>query len=162
VRHPEPKPPAPPEDPAVVTVRRAERIVATQAVFKELMERWPQTFAPHPVPIRPLARGIAKMIAAQLPKSSRWLVHQAIAFWQRQRKTAYLQALIAGGPRYDLDGNPQGEVTPEEQERARADLVAWRAYRQEKRRAVAQQHQSPTACSGRDNGNPQDVPTAAD
>jgi ProP effector len=131
------KPSLPPEDPAVIAARRTERIAATQAVLKEIMERWPQTFSPHPLPVRPLATGTGQVIAAQLPEVSKTLVHQAIAFWQRQRKTPYLQALIAGGPRYDLDGNPQGEVTPEQQERARKDLVAWQVYRQEKRRGMS-------------------------
>jgi sRNA-binding protein len=133
-----PKPPPPPEDPAVIAARRAEHIAAIQAVLKEIMARWPQTFSPHPQPVRPLATGIGQVIAAQLPQVSKKLVPQAIAFWQRQRKTPYLQTLIAGGPRYDLDGNPQGEVTPEQQERARNELLAWRAYRREKRRAATQ------------------------
>jgi sRNA-binding protein len=63
-------------------------------------------------------------------------VHQAIGYWQRQRKTPYLQALSAGGPRYDLEGKPRGEVTPEQRERAQQDLLAWRADREEKRRRI--------------------------
>src|SRR5262245_40346433 len=65
------KPPPPPEDPARVAARRAERIAAIQAVLKELMDRWPQTFSPHPLPVRPLAMGIGQMIAAQLPEVSK-------------------------------------------------------------------------------------------
>jgi ProP effector len=126
------------------------------------MSRWPQTFSPHPVPVRPLATGIGQVIAAQLPEVSKTLVHQAIAFWQRQRKTSYLQALIAGGSRYDLDGNPQGEVTPEHQERAREELVAWRAYRQEKQRMASQRSRPVPASGERDTGNPQDAPTAVE
>jgi len=159
---PAPKPPTPPEDPAVSAARRAKRIKAAQALLTEIMERWPQTFAPHPIPVRPLARGIGKVIAAQLPQSSAWVVHHAIALWQRQRKTPYLQALIAGGPRYDLDGNLQGEVTPEEQERARTDLVAWRASRQEKRRHAAQRDRPATRRAGRENGTPPDASPAAE
>ena len=146
----------------MVAARRAERIAAIQAVLKEIIDRWPQTFSPHPQPVRPLATGIGKVIAAQLPEVSKTLVHQAIAFWQRQRKTPYLQALIAGGPRYDLDGNPQGEVTPEQQERARKELVAWRAYRQEKRRTMSLHARSVTLCEGKDMNKPQDAVTAAE
>jgi hypothetical protein len=142
------------EDPAVIAARHAERIAAIQAVLKELMDRWPQTFSPHPLPVRPLATGIGQVIAAQLPQVPKKLVHQAIAFWQRQRKTLYLQALIAGGPRYDLDGNPQGEVTPEQQERAREDLVARQVYRQGKRHGMSQRARSATLREGKDNGNP--------
>ena len=122
----------------MIAAHRAARNEAIRAVLQEIMARWPRTFAPHPVPVRPLARGLVQVIAAQLPAVSKRMVHQAISFWHQHRKTPYLQAVIAGGPRYDLDGNPQGEVTPEEQERARAELAAWRAYRQERWRHTAQ------------------------
>ncbi|MCP5135081.1 MAG: hypothetical protein H6976_16180 [Gammaproteobacteria bacterium] len=36
------------------------------------------------------------------------------------RRFRYRQALAAGGPRYDLDGQPAGEVTPEQQAQAQA------------------------------------------
>jgi ProP effector len=155
---PAPKPPTLPEDPAVIAARQAARNEATRAVLTEIMARWPHTFTPHPVPVRPLARGMVQVIAAQLPAVSKTMVSQAIGFWQRQRKTPYLQAVIAGGPRYDLDGNPHGEVTPEEQERARTELVAWRASRQEKRRHAPQRYRPVTARDGRDNGTPQPLP----
>jgi ProP effector len=161
VNRPAPKSP-PPEDPAVVAARRAARIATIQTVLKQLMDRWPQTFSAHPVPVRPLATGIGQIIAAQLPEVSKSVVHQAIAFWQRQRKTAYLQMLIAGGPRYDLDGNPHGEVTPEQQQQAREALVAWQANRQEKRRAASQQPRSSTSSERSTDGPPQDPPTATD
>lgn len=146
----------------MVAARRAERSVAIQAVLTELIARWPQTFSLHPQPVRPLATGMGKVIAAQLPQVSKTLVHQAIAFWQRQRKTPYLRALSAGGPRYDLDGQPQGEVTPEQQERARAELSAWQAFRQEKRRGLSQRSHAATAREGRDTDDPQDAPTVAE
>jgi sRNA-binding protein len=133
-----------------------------QTVLKQLMDRWPQTFSAHPLPVRPLATGIRQVIAAQLPEVSTSVVHQAIAFWQRQRKTAYLQTLIAGGPRYDLDGNPHGEVTPEQQRQAREALVAWQANRQEKRRAAPRQPRSSSSPGGSNDGPPQDTPTATD
>lgn len=37
---------------------------------------------------------------------------------------AYQEALAAGGPRYDLDGNPVSEVTEDQQEHARQQLQA--------------------------------------
>jgi sRNA-binding protein len=154
-----PQPSPPPEDPAVIAARRAARRAALQAVLTELRARWPQTFAPHPQPVRPLATGIGKVIAAQLPQVSRRLVHQAIAFWQRQRKTAYLEALSAGGPRYDLEGQPQGEVTPEQQQRAREELRTWQAARQEKRHGPAPRSHSASTPEGRDTATPQDAPT---
>jgi ProP effector len=154
-KKPAPKPPTPPEDPAVIAARRAARTEAIRGVLREIMARWPHTFPPYPEPVRPLARGIVHLLAAQLPTVSKTRVHQAIGFWQRQRKALYLHTVIAGGPRYDLDGNPQGEVTPEEQERARRELVAWRADRREKRRTAPQQDRPVTARDRRDTGNPQ-------
>jgi sRNA-binding protein len=125
------------------------------------MARWPWTFTPYPEPVRPLARGIGNVIAAQLPTVSKAMVHKAISFWQHQRKALYLHMVIAGGPRYDLDGNPQGEVTPEEQERARTELVAWRAERREKHRNTPPQRDRPLPTRDRrDNGNPQPSPPA--
>jgi len=44
----------------------------------------------------------------------------------------YCRALLQGGPRYDLNGNPRGEVTPEEQERAKRDLAAFYERRKQK------------------------------
>jgi sRNA-binding protein len=88
------------------------------------------------------------------------LVHKAISFWQHHRKALYLRMVIAGGPRYDLDGNPQGEVTPEEQERARSELVAWRAERRAKQRTDAQRDRPLTGRDGSDNGNHQLLPPA--
>jgi len=48
---------------------------------------------------------------------------------------SYCRAIFKGGPRYDLEGNPRGEVTPEEQERARQDLKAF--YERRKRKQAA-------------------------
>jgi sRNA-binding protein len=36
----------------------------------------------------------------------------------------YLAAVIAGGPRYDLHGNPRGEITSTQIEQAKAKLAA--------------------------------------
>ena len=146
----------------MVAARRAARIAMIQAVLKEVMDRWPQTFSRHPQPVRPLATGIGRVIAAQLPEASKTLVHQAIAVWQRQRKTCYLQALIAGGPRYDLDGKLHGEVTPEQQERAQKELSAWRAARQDKRRLLPQRARAATAGEGKGYDNPPDAPPVAE
>jgi sRNA-binding protein len=38
---------------------------------------------------------------------------------------AYSRAVLQGGPRYDLDGNPRGEVTAKEREQAGRDLHAF-------------------------------------
>ncbi|WP_260524129.1 ProQ/FinO family protein [Serratia sp. PL7] len=45
----------------------------------------------------------------------------------------YLRAIVAGGPRYDLNGQPCGEVTTEQQENARRLLVTLKASGKKKR-----------------------------
>ena len=102
-------------------------------MLQQLMARWPQMFSASPAAVRPLARGIDKDLVAQLPGCSRRQVGFALAWWQRQRRPAYWQALAQGGPRYDLEGQPRGEVTPEEQEEARQRLAEYAARRQARR-----------------------------
>ncbi|KER03323.1 ProQ/FinO family protein [Photorhabdus temperata] len=40
-------------------------------------------------------------------------------------RRAYLKALILGGSRFDMNGQPDGEVTPEQQEAAEQKLKGW-------------------------------------
>jgi sRNA-binding protein len=49
--------------------------------------------------------------------------------------TAYLKALVASGSRFDLDGEPAGEVAPEHREAAEAELARRRAVAQARRGA---------------------------
>src|SRR5262249_7937037 len=115
----------PAEAPGSSAAQRQQRKQAVQAVLEVLMARWPQTFAAYPTPVRPLATGIDRDLAAALPEQSRRHIRWAITWWQRVRGPAYWQALLQGGLRYDLAGQPRGVVTPEQQERARQELVAW-------------------------------------
>jgi sRNA-binding protein len=101
-----------------------------EALLQILMARWPQTFSAYPAAVRPLARGIDKDLVAQVPGYSRRQMSLALAWWQRQRRPAYWQALVRGGPRYDLEGNPFGAVTPAEQAYARQLLTEYYAQRQ--------------------------------
>lgn len=48
----------------------------------------------------------------------------------------YYRALMAGGVRYDLKGQPCGEVTPQEQQDAETRLVALNEKRKRQRRAA--------------------------
>jgi sRNA-binding protein len=45
--------------------------------------------------------------------------------FQHLMRPAYGRAVLQGGPRYDLNGQPRGEVTLKEQEHARRDLAAF-------------------------------------
>ena len=47
--------PRPLEEPSSNTAQRQQRKQAIQALLTVLMERWPQTFAAYPTPVRPLA-----------------------------------------------------------------------------------------------------------
>jgi ProP effector len=124
-------PAAPATDPTrVAEQQRQQRQEAVAAVLQQLMARWPQTFSAYPAAVRPLARGIDKDLVAQLPGASRRQIGFALAGWQRQRRPAYWQALARGGPRYDLEGNARGEVTPEEQVEAQRLVAEYAARRQ--------------------------------
>jgi sRNA-binding protein len=137
-------PPAPPgaHPDLVAAQQRQQRHQAVEALLQQVMARWPQTFSTYPAAVRPLARGIDKDLVAQVPGSSRRQIGFALAWWQRQRRPAYWQALARGGARYDLDGHLRGEVTPEEQEQAR-QLVTEYAARRQARRAQGRRAEAP-------------------
>lgn len=86
-----------------------------------LLTHWPAAFsldAP-----RPLAIGTAELIAADM--SARGItgagkIRAAVAMYTR--RATYLKALAAGGSRYNLAGEPEGEVTPEQQRLARENI----------------------------------------
>lgn len=88
-----------------------------------LVTHWPAAFsldAP-----RPLAIGTAELISADM--CSRGItgagkIRAAVAMYTR--RAIYLKTLIAGGARYNLAGEPVGEVTPEQQQVAREKLSA--------------------------------------
>ncbi len=88
-----------------------------------LITHWPAAFsldAP-----RPLAIGTAELIAADMCArgiTGAGKIRAAIAMYTR--RAIYLKALIAGGARYNLAGEPVGEVTPEQQRMARENLSA--------------------------------------
>ncbi|MGO0616343.1 ProQ/FINO family protein [Leclercia adecarboxylata] len=88
-----------------------------------LITHWPAAFnldAP-----RPLAIGTAEMISADMCArgiTGAGKIRAAVAIYTR--RAIYLKALIAGGARYNLAGEPVGEVTPEQQQMAREKLSA--------------------------------------
>jgi sRNA-binding protein len=103
-----------------------------------LQERWPHAFPWDFQQRKPLALGIHQAVALHFPETPVWRIKQAIALFQYGGKGAYLHAVMKGGPRYDLDGQPNGEVTATEQEQAKRDLEAVLARRTAKRQT--QQH----------------------
>lgn len=86
-----------------------------------LAERFPLCFAPQGAPKRPLKVGIYADIRAAVPDlSSRKLV---CALRDYTAGPLYLRGLVAGATRVGLDGEPAGEVTAEEEAKARAALA---------------------------------------
>jgi len=76
-----------------------------------LRDRWPQAFPRDSRQVRPLAIGIGKDIAAHLPEHSLRRISTTIGIFQHLTGPAYYRAVLQGGARYDLEGNPRGEVT---------------------------------------------------
>jgi len=99
------------------------------------MERWPKAFPQDPAAIRPLAIGIHQEVIQRLPEYPPGQIRKAIILWRQPRKGAYLRALASGGPRYNLDGNPKEEVSPEHREWAAKELADWEAQQKVERKA---------------------------
>jgi len=78
-----------------------------------LIDRYPHLFAVDPP--RPLASGIHRVLAEQTGAPKPVL---KLALAKLTRRNAYLAALSAGGPRYDIDGRPSGMISPEDQQAA--------------------------------------------
>lgn len=86
-----------------------------------LAETWPQTFdLQNP---RPLATGIMSVLSAEIHAAG-GKGHSSIRYALKRYAShlRYIKALAAGGPRYNLKGEPEGEVTPEQQQQATETL----------------------------------------
>jgi len=69
---------------------------------------------------QPLAIGIHKNLMERFPDLDKGQVRTVLHF--HTGTTRYLKAIVAGAPRFDLDGNPSGAVTAEQQAQAAATL----------------------------------------
>jgi len=99
------------------------------AALARLAEAFPQTFVlekhrPH----RPLKVGIAGDIRARCPAVERRVLSVVLSVYTR--RVMYLQSLVAGAARVDLDGTPAGEVTAGDAEHAAAVLAEILASRE--------------------------------
>lgn len=108
-----------------------------RALYRIIMEQWPKVFPARPDDVRPLAVGIHEQLEKQFPDRSPEQVRRAIAQWRYPRLGAYLRVVARGGPRFDIDGNPRGEVSASEQENARERLKEWRERRKAQAAAAA-------------------------
>ena len=94
-----------------------------------LTEAFPQTFVLEKYrPHRPLKVGIAADIAARCRELERGVLSAALSVYAR--RVMYLQSLVAGAARIDLDGNPCSEVTTDQAEHAVAKLAGILASRE--------------------------------
>ena len=105
------------------------------AALTRLAEWFPQTFVLEKhLPHRPLKVGIAADILARCPVLTRRELGPVLGIYAK--RVMYLQSLVAGAIRIDLDGNPAGEVSAADAEHAAATLAGILASR-ETRRAAA-------------------------
>jgi ProP effector len=124
-----------------------------RALYRIIMEQWPTTFPARPDEVRPLAVGIHELLEKKFPDRTPEQIRRAIAQWRYPRLGAYLRVVARGGSRYDLDGNPCGEVSTSEQENALIRLKEWRARRKAQAAATAT-----TVVSSLDGGTPEPMP----
>ena len=124
--------------------RRAER---TRAFIKELVRRYPDCFSQRRDRIRPLEIGIEKALRSALDQEAaadpvpNWLIRQALARYTRS--PAYLEAIIAGHERINLDGEAVEPVTEAAVTRAREQRA------EQKARAAARRQEQAEAAEAR-------------
>lgn len=85
---------------------------------------------------RPLAIGIHKAIRAMLPEVDAGQLK--LAMRRHVGSTRYLKSISQGGSRFDLEGNPAGEVTGEQRQQATDELRGRFKNAAERKRAEAQ------------------------
>jgi len=83
--------------------------------IRKLVDHWPNGFSLDAV--HPLSIGIQAALVADAKVRALPITESQIAYCLSTyaKRPAYLKALAAGGPRYDLHGQPCGEVTAEQQ-----------------------------------------------
>ena len=115
-----------------MTIRK-EKI---DAALSRLAEQFPKTFVTEKhMPHRPLKVGVAADIQAALPDLDRRALGVALKVYTH--RIVYLQAVVVGAERVDLDGNPTGQVTASEAGHVVAVLAGVLAQRQAQRTAAA-------------------------
>jgi len=151
-----PQQPLPVQTPAAPVVtgpgpsKKAQEKQARRELLEVFRERWPQAFPHDYRQVRPLAVGIHRDLAVYLPGHSHRQIGAVLSLFKYLVNPAYLRAILRGGPRYDLEGNPRGEVTAQEQEQARQELHAF--YERRKKNALPRAHppHEDTASAGGD------------
>lgn len=114
--------PAPVETPPQKKAIRPTTIKA-QALLKNLLANHPGLFPADGKSPQPWAINIHKQIQARYQVSKR-VSKLALKTWRSKNNIEYHDSLIVGGSRYNLDGEPIGEVTKEHQEMAERKIQA--------------------------------------
>jgi len=97
---------------------RRERERLDAVTWKWLCKNYKPLFAAHAP--KPLAIGIHCDLAHVRPEGIGWKsIRRVLARWCNRK--LYLRAIVAGGPRYGLNGEA-GEVTPDQQQDAAEKL----------------------------------------
>jgi sRNA-binding protein len=119
---------APPDQPTPDQLNSSRRrSQARDEVLASLKARWPRTFPADFEQIKPFAVGLHLEILKALPDVNPSLIRHAIRVFQYGGYGAYWRAILQGGPRYNLDGIPTGEVTADDQAHAKETLAGLRA-----------------------------------
>lgn len=127
--------------PAIIQRRDCQTTDATIAL---LAATWPATFSIYERKRRPLKIGIRDEILAAIGGTIE-LEELTAALRRYTGNTCYLRAMFIGAPgipRIGLDGQPCGEVTPEQAATAAARLASYAAAR---RRRMAEAAPAPAA-----------------
>ena len=120
-------------------IRIAALAKDAEALKISLIDRYPHLFAVDPP--RPLASGIHRVLAEQTGAPMPVL---KLALAKLTRRNAYLAALGAGGPRYDIDGRPSGMISPDDQQAA-AEALQRRLVRSPQAMARRKERQTAAA-----------------
>ncbi|EMQ9344612.1 ProQ/FinO family protein [Escherichia coli] len=91
--------------------------------INRIAEYWPELFGAEN--IKPLKAGIIRDVLEDAKSRELPLATGVLrgALTSHLHTTRYLKAIIAGGPRYDLNGQPCGEVTEKEKAAASEQLM---------------------------------------
>ena len=105
---------------------------------QQLAERFPALFAGKP---KPLKLRIQADIQARAPGM---FTKQALSAFLRRHtgSTAYLNALVASAQRFDLDGQPAGELSDEHRQAAVDELARRRALHAQRREQEQQERRN--------------------
>jgi sRNA-binding protein len=93
---------------AVMDTRAAHRTGMKDAAnaIRLLQQKWPRAFPVKYTEVRPLASSVTKTIAAEM-RWNRFYTRGVVSVWKS--RDAYCDAVLRGGERYDLDGEPTEE-----------------------------------------------------